>query len=100
MDSDLEERLCAAFQDKLRFFHAELHATRGSTEPARDAATLPASTGVLLKRREVAEVEQELQSQRKEFRQRMKRLAQRREQLAQKEEQHRDVVLKFDAFLK
>ncbi|NXM69369.1 CCD42 protein, partial [Serilophus lunatus] len=67
---------------------------------AREAATLPLSTRVLLKRREVTEVEQELQSQREEFRQRMKRLAQRREQLARKKEQHRDVVLKFDGFLK
>ncbi|NXA05009.1 CC42M protein, partial [Sapayoa aenigma] len=68
--------------------------------PAPDAATLLPSTRVLLKRREVAEVEQELQSQREEFRQRMERLAQRREQLALKKKEHQDVVLKFDAFLK
>ncbi|NWS14479.1 CCD42 protein, partial [Pachyramphus minor] len=35
-----------------------------------------------------------------EFRQRMERLAQRREQLARREEEQRDVVLKYDAFLK
>ncbi|NWU80543.1 CCD42 protein, partial [Onychorhynchus coronatus] len=80
--------------------HAELPAARSRTVPARDAATLLPSTRVLLKRREVAEVERELQSQREEFRQRMERLAQRREQLARREEEQRDVVLKYDAFLK
>ncbi|XP_027737709.1 cilia- and flagella-associated protein 73 [Empidonax traillii] len=98
MDSDLDEHLRAAFRDKLRLLlPAEL---RGRTVPARDAATLLPSTRVLLKRRELAEVEQELQSQREEFRQRMERLAQRREQLARREEEQRDVVLKYDAFLK
>ncbi|XP_017686818.1 PREDICTED: coiled-coil domain-containing protein 42B [Lepidothrix coronata] len=100
-EQDLEEHLCAAFQDKLRLLlHAELRAAHGKMVPARDAATLMPSTRVLLKRREVAEVEQELQSQREEFRQRMEHLAQRREQLAQREEELRDVALKFDAFLK
>ncbi|XP_032561719.1 cilia- and flagella-associated protein 73 isoform X3 [Chiroxiphia lanceolata] len=80
--------------------HAELCAARGRTVPARDAATLMPSTRVLLKRREVAEVEQELQSQREEFQRRMERLAQRREQLARREEELRDVALKFNAFLK
>ncbi|NXE99401.1 CCD42 protein, partial [Menura novaehollandiae] len=79
---------------------AELHAARGRTVPARDPAMLPPSTRVLLKRREVAEVERELQNQREEFQQRMARLAQRRQQLAQREEQHRDSVLKFNAFFK
>ncbi|NWV53275.1 CCD42 protein, partial [Daphoenositta chrysoptera] len=50
----LEERLRAAFQDKLRLLSV----------PARDAATLLPSTRVLLKRREVAEVERELQNRR------------------------------------
>ncbi|NXP20807.1 CCD42 protein, partial [Scytalopus superciliaris] len=99
MDSDLEEHLRAAFRDKLQLLHAELRAARGGTVPGRDAATLLPSARVLLKRREVAEVEQELQRQREEFRQRMERLAQRREELARREEQHRDVVLKFDASL-
>ncbi|NWQ61416.1 CCD42 protein, partial [Neopipo cinnamomea] len=91
MDSDLDEHLRAAFRDKLRLL---------LTVPARDAATLLPSTRVLLKRREVAEVEQELQNRREEFRQRMERLAQRREQLSRREEEQRDVVLKYDAFLK
>ncbi|NXQ34206.1 CC42M protein, partial [Alaudala cheleensis] len=68
--------------------------------PARDHATLPPSTRVLLKRREVAEVERELQNQRQEFQQRMQRLAQRRQQLAQRQEQHRDAVHRFESFLK
>ncbi|NXP38110.1 CC42M protein, partial [Leiothrix lutea] len=82
----LEERLRAAFRDKLRLL----------TVPA----TLPPSTRVLLKRREVAEVERELQNQRQEFQQRMERLAQRRQQLARRQEQHRDAVLRFESFLK
>ncbi|NWR85639.1 CCD42 protein, partial [Furnarius figulus] len=99
MDSDLEEHLRAAFRDKLRLLHTELRASRVGPGPARGAAALLPSTRVLLKRREVAEVEQELQRQREEFRQRMERLARRREQLTRREEQHRDVVLQFDAFL-
>ncbi|NWI76230.1 CC42M protein, partial [Dryoscopus gambensis] len=86
----LEERLRAAFRDKLRLL----------TVPARDPVTLPPSTRVLLKRREVAEVERELQNRREEFQQRMQRLAQRRQQLARREQQHRDAVLRFDSFLK
>ncbi|XP_052652981.1 cilia- and flagella-associated protein 73 [Harpia harpyja] len=90
MAFDLEEYLRTAFRDKLRL----------PTVPTRDGATLLPSTRLLLKRREVAEVERALQSQREEFRQRMECLAQRRRQLGRREEQLRDVVLKFDAFLK
>ncbi|NXG14139.1 CCD42 protein, partial [Grallaria varia] len=85
----LEERLRAAFRDKLRLL----------TVPARGAAALPPSTRVLLKRRQVAEAEQELQSQRQEFGQRMERLARRRERLARREQQHRDAALQLEAFL-
>ncbi|XP_038008614.1 cilia- and flagella-associated protein 73 [Motacilla alba alba] len=99
MDSELEERLREAFQDKLWLLPAELRAARGRTVAARGPATLPPSTRVLLKRREVAEVERELQNQRQEFQQRMQRLAQRRQQLARRQEQHRDAVLGFDSFL-
>ncbi|NXK24266.1 CC42M protein, partial [Arenaria interpres] len=88
MAFDLEEYLQRAFRDKLR------------TVPACDAAMLLPSTRLLQKRREMAEVERALQSQREEFRQRMERLAQRRQQLGEREEQLRHVVLKFDAFLK
>ncbi|NXA71407.1 CC42M protein, partial [Thryothorus ludovicianus] len=86
----LEQRLRVAFRDKLRLL----------TVAARDPATLPPSTRVLLKRREVAEVERELQNQRQEFQQRMQRLAQRRQQLARRQEQHRDAVLRFESLLK
>ncbi|NXC77538.1 CC42M protein, partial [Anhinga anhinga] len=78
----------------------ELHATGCRTVPAWDATALLPSTRLLLKRREVAEVEQALQSQREEFRHRMERLEQRRQQLGQREDQLRDVILKFNAFLK
>ncbi|NXK61495.1 CC42M protein, partial [Sylvietta virens] len=90
MDSELEERLRVAFQDKLRLL----------TVPARDPATLLPSTRVLLKRREAAEAERELQNQRQEFQQRMQRLAQRRQQLVRRQEQHRDAVHRFESFLK
>ncbi|NWU50542.1 CC42M protein, partial [Dromas ardeola] len=90
MAFDLEEYLGSAFRDKLRL----------QTVRTCDAATLLPSTRLLRKRREVAEVERALQSQREEFRQRMERLAQRRQQLGQREEELRHVVLKFDAFLK
>ncbi|NXS65133.1 CC42M protein, partial [Pandion haliaetus] len=73
---------------------------RNRMVPTWDAATLLPSTRLLLKRREVVEVERALQSQREEFRHRMECLAQRRQQLGQRQEQLRDVVLKFDAFLK
>ncbi|NXX61750.1 CC42M protein, partial [Scopus umbretta] len=73
---------------------------RSRTVPAWDAAALLPSTRLLLKRREVAEVERALQSQREEFRQRMEHLEQRRQQLGQRKDQLRDVVLKFNAFLK
>ncbi|TRZ10560.1 hypothetical protein HGM15179_016545 [Zosterops borbonicus] len=86
MDSELEERLRATLRDKLRLLTV--------------SATLPPSTRVLLKRREVAEVERELQNQRQEFQQRMERLAQRRQQLARRQEQHWDAVLRFESFLK
>ncbi|KAM6340302.1 LOW QUALITY PROTEIN: cilia- and flagella-associated protein 73 [Alca torda] len=106
MAFDLEEYLRTAFRDKLRLQHNDLHAIHGRTVPTCDAAMLLPSTRLLQKRREVAEVEQALQSQREhpvvpqEFRQRMERLAQRRQQLGQREEELQHVVLKFDAFLK
>ncbi|POI23679.1 hypothetical protein CIB84_012574 [Bambusicola thoracicus] len=73
MSLGLEERLSRAFQDKLRLQR------------------------LLLKRREVVEVERALQAQRE---QRMECLAQRRQQLGQREEQLRQDTIKFNAFLK
>ncbi|NWR64447.1 CC42M protein, partial [Bucorvus abyssinicus] len=80
--------------------HALLHMTHGRTVPTWDAAALLPTTRLLLKRREVAEVERALQSQREEFGQRMERLAWRRQQLGQRKKQLQDDVLKFDAVLK
>ncbi|XP_047919603.2 cilia- and flagella-associated protein 73 isoform X4 [Anser cygnoides] len=97
MSPGLEESLRRVFQEKLQL----------RTVPAWDSASLlPSSTRLLLKRREVAEVERALQAQREhpwapqEFWQRMEGLDQRRQQLGQREEQLRDVALRFDAFLK
>ncbi|NXH53807.1 CC42M protein, partial [Rhabdornis inornatus] len=87
----LEKRLRVAFRDKLRLMPVA----------TRDPATLlPSATRVLLKRREVAEVERQLQNQRQEFQQRMQSLAQRRQQVARRQEQHHDAVLRFESFLK
>ncbi|NXY49692.1 CC42M protein, partial [Ceuthmochares aereus] len=80
--------------------HNTLRATRCRSVPAWDATTLLPATRLLLKKQEVAELEQALQSQREEFRQKMEDLAQRRQQLAQRKEQLQDVSLKFDAFFK
>ncbi|NXJ97054.1 CC42M protein, partial [Corythaixoides concolor] len=90
MAFDVEEYLRTAFRDKLRL----------QTVPTWDSTALLPSTRLLLKRREVAEVEQELQSKREEFRQRMEHLEQCWQQLGQRKDQLRDVTLKFDAFLK
>ncbi|NXG63902.1 CC42M protein, partial [Hemiprocne comata] len=90
MAFQLEEHLRSAVRDKLRLLMV----------PALDATTLLPSTHLLLKRRELAEVEMALQNQREEFRRRMERLAQRRQQLGQQKEELRDVTLKFDLFLK
>ncbi|XP_015733486.1 cilia- and flagella-associated protein 73 [Coturnix japonica] len=86
----LEEHLSRVFQDKLRL----------QTVPTWDSASLLPSRRLLLKRREVVEVERALQAQREHFQQRMERLAQRRQQLGQREEQLRDDTIKFNAFLK
>ncbi|NXX77080.1 CC42M protein, partial [Urocolius indicus] len=58
------------------------------------------SARVLLKRQELAELEQALQRQREELEQSTRRLARRREQLRHRQEQLRDDVLRFSAFLK
>ncbi|XP_052545570.1 cilia- and flagella-associated protein 73 isoform X1 [Tympanuchus pallidicinctus] len=86
----LEEHLSRALQDKLRF----------QKVPTWDSASLLPSRRLLLKRREVVEVERALQAQREDFQQQMDRLARRRQQLGQREEQLRDDTIKFNAFLK
>ncbi|NXU50030.1 CCD42 protein, partial [Turnix velox] len=68
--------------------------------PTWDTSTLLPNTRLLRKRRELAEVEQTLQSKQKEFVQRMEHLAQRRQQLVQRKEQLQHLTLKFNAFLK
>ncbi|XP_068017885.1 cilia- and flagella-associated protein 73 isoform X1 [Melanerpes formicivorus] len=76
--------------------HKKFHMTHSRTVPAWAGATLLPSTRLLMKRREVAEVEQALQRQQEEFQQRMEQLAQHWQQLGQRERQHQD----DDAFLK
>ncbi|XP_062446238.1 cilia- and flagella-associated protein 73 [Rhea pennata] len=90
MAFDLEEYLRTAFRDNLRL----------QKVPAWDTAALLPPTRLLLKRREVAEVERDLRAQREAFRRRMASLEQRRRELGRREEQLREEVCKFDAFLK
>ncbi|KAM6052684.1 cilia- and flagella-associated protein 73 isoform 3-T3 [Chlamydotis macqueenii] len=87
MALDLDKCLRTALRDK-------------QTAPAWAVTALLPSTRLLMKRREVMEMERVLQNQREEFQQRMERLQQRQQQLGQREEQLQDVILKFDAFLK
>ncbi|KAM9178860.1 cilia- and flagella-associated protein 73 [Mergus octosetaceus] len=90
MSPGLEENLCRVFQEKLQL----------RTVPAGDSASLlPSSTRLLLKRREVVDVERALQAQREGFRRRMEDLDRRRQRLGQRAEQLRDIALSFDAFL-
>ncbi|XP_051489585.1 cilia- and flagella-associated protein 73 [Apus apus] len=78
----------------------ELHSTHGRTVLVWDSTALLPSTRLLLRRREVAEVEKALQKQREDFQQRMEHLEQRRQQLGRRKEELRDVTLRFDAFFK
>uniref|UniRef100_A0A8B9SRW0 DUF4200 domain-containing protein n=1 Tax=Anas platyrhynchos TaxID=8839 RepID=A0A8B9SRW0_ANAPL len=71
------------------------------TVPAGDSVSLlPSSTRLLLKRRELVEVEGALRAQREGFGRRMEDLDRRRQRLGQRAEQLRNVALSFDAFLK
>ncbi|NXI46239.1 CC42M protein, partial [Galbula dea] len=90
MAFSLQGNLHTAFQEKLQL----------PMVPRWDSAMLLPSTHLLMKRREVAEVDRALQSQREEFQQRMERVGQRWQQLRKREEQLRDVTLKFNTFLK
>ncbi|XP_053136344.1 cilia- and flagella-associated protein 73 [Hemicordylus capensis] len=90
MAEDLEERVRAAFRDKLLLVEA----------PEREGSFLPAACCLLEKRRELAEVEQALLAQKEEFQMKMETLQQSRQQLKHKEEQLKEAILKFDKFLK
>ncbi|XP_071880402.1 cilia- and flagella-associated protein 73 isoform X2 [Anas platyrhynchos] len=91
MSPGLEDSLCRVFQEKLQLW----------TVPAGDSVSLlPSSTRLLLKRRELVEVEGALRAQREGFGRRMEDLDRRRQRLGQRAEQLRDVALSFDAFLK
>uniref|UniRef100_A0A493T1A5 DUF4200 domain-containing protein n=1 Tax=Anas platyrhynchos platyrhynchos TaxID=8840 RepID=A0A493T1A5_ANAPP len=91
MSLGLEDSLCRVFQEKLQL----------RTVPAGDSVSLlPSSTRLLLKRRELVEVEGALRAQREGFGRRMEDLDRRRQRLGQRAEQLRDVSLSFDAFLK
>ncbi|XP_066544909.1 coiled-coil domain-containing protein 42 homolog [Amia ocellicauda] len=68
--------------------------------PEREDEQLTAATRLLEKRREMAEVEQALATQKEEFHVKMESLHQRREELGNKEELLKESLLKFDKFLK
>ena len=90
-----------------------------SKMPARDGEHLTPATKLLEKRREVAEVEQALATQKEvtfvswqrlldsatvtflqEFQMKMETLQQRREELERKEQKLKESLLKFDKFVK
>ncbi|KAL8180465.1 UNVERIFIED_CONTAM: hypothetical protein K2H54_024967 [Gekko kuhli] len=90
MASDLEERVRAAFRDKLLLMKI----------PEKEDDLLPAGCCLLERRRELAEVEQALSAQKEEFQMKMERLQHRQQELESKEKQLKEAVLKFDKFLK
>ncbi|XP_048370293.1 cilia- and flagella-associated protein 73 isoform X2 [Sphaerodactylus townsendi] len=90
MTSDLEERVRAAFHDKLLLMKI----------PEKEDDFLPSGCCLLEKRREETEVEQALLAQKEEFQMKMESLQHRRQELASKEKQLKEAVLKFDKFLK
>ncbi|KAJ6659066.1 hypothetical protein lerEdw1_019369 [Lerista edwardsae] len=89
MASELEERVRAAFREKLQLLSL----------PEKDDF-LPPACGLLEKRRELAEVEQAYLAQKEEFQLKMENLQLRRQELERKEEQLKKAILKFDKFLK
>ncbi|XP_054852837.1 cilia- and flagella-associated protein 73 isoform X2 [Eublepharis macularius] len=90
MASDLEERVRAAFRDKLLPVKT----------PARENDFLPPACCLLEKQRELAEVEQALLAQKEEFQMKMENLQHRRQELESKEKELKKAVVKFDKFLK
>ncbi|XP_060105751.1 cilia- and flagella-associated protein 73 isoform X1 [Heteronotia binoei] len=90
MASDLEERVRAAFRDRLLLVKI----------PEKEDDLLPAGCCLLEKRRELAEVEQALLAQKEEFQMKMESLQHRQQELESKEKQLKEAVLKFDKFLK
>jgi len=68
--------------------------------PHNDDADITSATRLLEERREMAEVEHALVSQKEEFQMRMESLQQRTEELERKEKQLKESLLKFDKFLK
>ncbi|XP_053313044.1 cilia- and flagella-associated protein 73 [Spea bombifrons] len=89
MEFDLREYFRAAFEDKLLV-----------KMPDREDDFLTPATRLLEKRREMAEVEQALNSQKEEFQMKTESLQQRRTELEHKEEKLKDSLFKFDKFLK
>nr|XP_056715657.1 cilia- and flagella-associated protein 73 isoform X2 [Euleptes europaea] len=90
MAAELEERVRAAFRDKLLLVKI----------PEREDDFLPPGCCLLEKRRELTEVQQALLAQKEEFQMKMESLQHRREELESKEKQLKEAVLKFDKFLK
>ncbi|XP_008116880.2 cilia- and flagella-associated protein 73 [Anolis carolinensis] len=90
MASAWEERIRAAFQDKLQLMDI----------PPREDAFLPSACVLLEKQRELAQVEQALAAKKEEFQIKMEDIQERRRELEGKERQLKQAILKFDKFLK
>ena len=64
------------------------------------SSALTPATRLLEKKREMAEVEAALATQKEEFQRKMDALQQKREELEEKDKQLKEQLLKFDKFLK
>eukprot|EP00966_Prymnesium_polylepis_P142825 3297789-Prymnesium_polylepis.1 len=69
-------------------------------QPNDDLPTASQSTLLLQKKKEMAEVQQQLDRKKEEFRQRMQRCQEKEVDLAAKQEHIKEQVRKFDKFLK
>merc|ERR1719440_2088988 len=70
------------------------------TQPPDDLPTASQSTLLLQKRKEMAEVQQQLDRKKEEFRARMQRCQEKEVDLAARQEDIKEQVRKFDKFLK
>merc|ERR1719440_2183335 len=70
------------------------------TQPPDDLPTASQSTLLLQKRKEMQEVQQQLDRKKEEFRARMQRCQEKEVELAAKQEAIKEQVRKFDKFLK
>lgn len=89
MSTTIENYFRTAFEDKLIV-----------KMPEREDDNLTSATRLLEKRREMADVEQDLEAHKEEFQMKMESIQQRKEELERKECLLKESLMKFDKFLK